>query len=253
MKFCVLASGSKGNSIFIESYHSRILVDAGLSAKKIRERLAQIDVDADSIDAIVVTHAHSDHVRGIGQFAFRYNAPVYAHPDTLDAIATRLKPNQISVPWEREFTINDFNFSPFRLSHDCQPTYGYLIRENSKSLAICTDLGMATSTVAEILQGADGLVLESNHDPAMLMNGPYAWYLKERIASRLGHLSNYDSGNLLNRVIHPRLMKVILGHLSDENNTGEIALSTVLEIVGARMEHLIEVIEQGQMSGVIDL
>jgi phosphoribosyl 1,2-cyclic phosphodiesterase len=250
MKFCVLASGSKGNSIFIETQYSRILVDVGLSANKISQRLKKIDVEPGSITSIVITHAHSDHVRGVGQFAFKYDIPIYGHPETLDAITHRLKTNPNIVPWTREFQIKDASFTPFRLSHDCEPTHGFLIRERFDSLAICVDLGVATDNVRQALKSADTLILESNHDLNMLMTGRYSWPLKERIASRIGHLSNREAGLLLKQVVGARHRRIILGHLSEENNTAEIVWETVLDSVGLPLESMIHIIEQKQMSPV---
>ena len=250
MKYCILASGSKGNSTYIETKYARILVDAGLSAKKIADRLKSIDVDPESIDSIVLTHSHNDHVRGIGQFAFKYNVPIYAHPETLDEITRKLKQGQKITPWQGAFYIKDALFTPFDLSHDCYPTFGYLIRESMRTLAICTDLGVATPRVKEHLRKANLLILESNHDPIMLMNGAYPWHLKERIASRVGHLSNVEAGELIHDIFHSGLEKIVLAHLSEDNNTSQIARDTVLEIAGNQIESHVEVIEQRRMSAI---
>jgi len=250
MRYCILASGSRGNSTYVETQYARILVDVGLSAKKIADRLRLMNVEPESIDSIVLTHAHNDHVRGVGQFAFKYNIPIYAHPETLDAITPKLKQGQKINPWQGAFYIKDAFFTPFNLSHDCYPTFGYLIQENLKTLAICTDLGVATPAVKEHLRKANLMILESNHDPLMLMNGVYPWHLKERIASRVGHLSNVEAGELIGDVLHSGMDKIILGHLSEDNNTSQIALDTVLEIVGNQLELYIEVIEQRRMSTV---
>lgn len=248
MKFCILASGSRGNSIYVETYHGRFLVDVGLSARQIEQRLLSREIPPNSIDAIVLTHAHKDHVRGVGVFANRHKIPIYAHPETLDAITYLLKPNQALEPWNNVFHINGVTFKPFRVSHDCNPTFGYLVEENSQVLAVCTDLGVVTENVREHVQQAQAVILESNHDPEMLMNGPYPWYLKERISGRTGHLSNHDAGEFLSEIIKPYLRKVVLGHLSEENNSPELALQTVLEYVGVRHEEIVEVVEQRTVS-----
>ncbi|RMF57134.1 MAG: MBL fold metallo-hydrolase [Calditrichaeota bacterium] len=251
MKFCILASGSRGNSIFIESKYGRFLVDVGLSARQIELRLSNHEIDPGSIDAIILTHAHRDHVYGVSVFANRHHIPVYGHPETLSAI--RFKPNQMLHEWQSPFRINDVHFTPFRVSHDCEPTFGYLVSENSHSLAICTDLGIVTEQVKEHLKKAQAIILESNHDPDMLMNGPYPWHLKDRIAGRRGHLSNHDAGQLLKEIQSLHLQKVVLGHLSEENNTPDLALNTVLDYVGAPMEPIIEVVEQRTVSPVYRL
>jgi phosphoribosyl 1,2-cyclic phosphodiesterase len=253
MRYCILASGSKGNSTFIETQYARILVDVGLSAKKIEDRLRKLDVDPQSIDSIVLTHAHTDHVRGAGQFAHKHKIPIYAHPETLDEITPKLKQDQRIEPWHTSFYIKDTSFTPFHLSHDCYPTFGYLIQENSKTLAICTDLGVVTENVKEHLQKANALILESNHDQKMLINGTYPWHLKERIASRVGHLSNNEAGELLLQIYNGNIDKIILAHLSEDNNTSQLARNTVLEIVGNHLELYIDVIEQRQMSALFQL
>lgn len=250
MKFCILASGSKGNSLFIESAYGRFLIDVGLSARQIEERLQSVGVEAAGIDAIILTHAHSDHVRGVGVLAYRHKIPVMAHPDTLDSITPLLKPGQAVLPWHQPFQVKDLAFTPFPLSHDCQPTFGFVIRENSRALVLCTDLGVVTESVREQVRQADMLILESNHDPDMLMNGPYPWELKERIAGRAGHLSNHNAGELLQEVLHPRLQRVILGHLSEENNTPNLALVTVLDYLGSSRQEMVEVIEQKTVSAM---
>lgn len=250
MKYCVLASGSRGNSLFIESGYSRILLDIGLSARKIEERLATIGVSPDSLDAIVLTHSHKDHVRGAGVFARRFGTPIYAHPQTLDQITYLLRGKEDVHPWREAFSIKDLTFRPFPLPHDSDPTFGYLIGENGKNLAVCTDLGVVTDRVRENLREAHAIVLESNHDPGMLMSGPYPWHLKERISSRLGHLSNSEAGELLREVLHASISRIILGHLSEENNTPEKALNTVFSLIPSSARELCTVIEQRKSSAL---
>lgn len=228
-------------------------MDVGLSAKKIEDRLKKLEIEPESIDSIVLTHAHTDHVRGVGQFAYKFKVPIYAHPETLDEITTRLKPAQKIEAWQGTFYIKDAYFTPFLLSHDCDPTFGYLIQENSKVLAICTDLGVTTENVKEHLRKSSAIILESNHDPMMLMGGTYPWRLKERIASRVGHLSNIEAGELIQEIINSSLEKVILAHLSEENNTAQIALDTVRGVVGDQLESVIGVIEQRRMSEMFEL
>ncbi|NOX37639.1 MAG: MBL fold metallo-hydrolase [Calditrichaeota bacterium] len=253
MRFCILASGSRGNSVFIESDYARVLVDVGLSARQIELRLRGIGVDPSSIDAIVLTHDHTDHVRGVGVFARRFGVPIYGHPDTLDNITYLLRNQETIQPWHREFFIKDLGFWPFPLPHDSYPTVGYLVEHHQRYLAICTDLGVATEEVKQHLQEANAILLESNHDPEMLLNGPYPWHLKERIASHVGHLSNHNAGELLNAVLHPGVQQVILGHLSEENNTAQLALQTVLEYLPTTVHDQVTVIEQRQVSPVFQL
>ena len=248
MRICSLASGSKGNSILVESNYTRILVDAGLSSLQIKTRLESIGVDPKTIDAIVLTHSHRDHVGGASLFSRQFDAPIHAHPDTLDHIHYLFKKRTEVIPWKGTFTINDLVLNPFRVSHDAIPTVGYLISESDKNLAICTDLGIITSEVTENLQVAQFIILESNHDPDMLLNGPYPWDIKERIASRVGHLSNHDTGQFLKSIMNGKLQQILLAHLSDENNTLPLARNTVLEYLGHHHETMLDIIEQQKVS-----
>ncbi len=252
MKLCSLSSGSKGNSIFIESRNAKILIDAGLSSLQIRKRLDTIHITPQEIDAIILTHAHRDHVHGANVLSQQFNIPVYGHPDTLDDLTYFFRNKKNIVPWTGPFIIKDLHLKPFRLSHDAFPTVGYQIKSDQKSIAVCTDLGIITNEVEENLTNIDVLLIESNHDPDMLINGPYSWELKERIASRVGHLSNHDTGILLKKIINRRMYKIILGHLSEENNTPELAKNTILEYVGIQFEDIVEVVEQRKVSQIFD-
>jgi phosphoribosyl 1,2-cyclic phosphodiesterase len=253
MKICSLSSGSKGNSLFIESENTRILVDAGLSCKQIKTRLKSIEIDPQTIQAIIITHAHRDHVLGADMFSHQFEVPIYGHPDTLDNLTYLLKRNNKIIPWTGQFIIDDMTMVPFRVSHDAFPTVGYLIMANGKSMSVCTDLGIVTRVVEENLKLAQFLVIESNHDPEMLENGPYPWELKERISSRVGHLSNHETGELLKKILNGYMNKILLAHLSEENNLASLAKNTVLEYIGGQHEDLIDVIEQRKVSKVYEL
>ncbi|MCB0263330.1 MAG: MBL fold metallo-hydrolase [Calditrichaeota bacterium] len=247
-RYCILASGSRGNSIFLEANDTRFLIDVGLSAKQIELRLKSRGVEPSSIDAIVLTHAHRDHVHGVGTFAQRHKVPVIGHPDTLDSITNLLKIGQEVLPKVDAFEFGGVRFKPFRVPHDCDPTHGYLIETATKTFGICTDLGYVTGTVQEHICRANILLLESNHDPEMLNNGKYPWDLKQRIAGRFGHLSNQNAGELLYDIFGTQLDHIILGHLSDENNTPELALKTVLRHVGDQYRSRFTVMVQKTVS-----
>jgi phosphoribosyl 1,2-cyclic phosphodiesterase len=193
MKICSLASGSRGNSLFVESEHNRILIDAGLSAAQIKARLNSIKVAPESIEAIVITHVHRDHVNGANTFSRQYGIPIYGHPDTLDELTSFFNGNKKIAPWTGTFAIGDFILEPFKVSHDAFPTVGYLVTNQNRKMVICTDLGVITQEVEQYIKQAQFIIIESNHDPDMLMNGPYPWELKERIASRVGHPKNFIS------------------------------------------------------------
>ena len=252
MRICSLSSGSRGNSLFIESENSRILIDAGLSSKQLKTRLQSLGIDPQTIQAIVITHAHRDHVSGADVFSSQFSIPVYGHPDTLNTLTYLFKRNKNIIPWTGEFVIEDMILTPFRLSHDAFPTVGYRISANGKTMSVCTDLGVVTPEVQENLKLAQFLVIESNHDPDMLANGPYPWELKERITSRVGHLSNHDTGALLRKILNGYIYKILLAHLSEENNLPKLAKNTVLEYVGVQHEDLIEVIEQRKISKIYE-
>ncbi len=252
MKICSLSSGSKGNSLYIESEYGRLLIDVGLSARQICKRLESIEVDPASINAIVITHAHRDHVHGVGVFSKQFNTPIYGHPETLDRISYLLKYQQTLVPWQHKFSIKDFDLTPFKVSHDANPTVGYLVSSGNNRFAVCTDLGVVTPEVVENLSQAQFILLESNHDPDMLMNGSYPWDLKERITSRVGHLSNHETGLLLKSVINGSIRQILLGHVSEENNTPELAKNTVLEYIGPIFSDMVEVLEQRKVSKIFE-
>lgn len=231
MQICTLASGSKGNSIYISNGDTSILIDAGLSGVEIERRLKSKNIPIASIDAIIVSHEHADHIQGVGVLSRRYDLPVYLSPQTNEAASAQLgKIRQIRhFACGTAFTINALTIRPFSISHDASDPAGFSIGSNGKKIGIATDLGIATTMVKEHLKDCRCLVLEANHDLRMLEQGPYPWPLKQRIKGRTGHLSNECSRELLMEVLHEGLSHVILGHLSETNNTPETALRVVTE------------------------
>jgi len=232
--FCqVLASGSKGNSILVCSPETRILVDAGLSGKELANRLQRTPVDAQRLNALVISHEHQDHVRGAGVMSRRFDLPVYLTCGTLDNLPTqvgRLDTVQVIQPGA-PFKIGNIHIHPFSISHDAGEPVGFTFEHEGFKLGICTDLGIATQLVKARLQQCHGLVLEANHDLEMLLNGPYPWELKQRIRSRHGHLSNSDTCELLGALHHDRLQTVIFAHLSEVNNHPDIVLKAYKEFL----------------------
>ncbi len=232
-KLCILASGSKGNSIYISNSRAALLFDAGLSGKEIERRMHSRQLDPKSLTGIVVSHEHSDHIRGAGILSRRYKIPVYMTPKTAQAAS-----GQIGTPHKthhftcgKSFEIDGLLIRPFSTSHDAEDPSGFTVSHKERKIGIATDLGVVTGMVKEHLKNCNVLVLEANHDMDMLINGPYPWHLKQRIKSRNGHLSNQDSCNLLEQVLHINLAYVILAHLSEENNDPEIALKTLKQAV----------------------
>ena len=228
LKICMLASGSSGNSIYISDGPTSILVDAGLSGIEIERRLKSRGLDPEELSALLLTHEHSDHSQGVGVLSRRYSLPVYISKKT-KAAATHLGKLHDHKLFKcgYSFMIDNLSIHPFSLSHDAIDTSGFTIERNHLKVGIATDLGIATSMVKEHLKECTALIIEANHDPEMLINGPYPWPLKQRIQSRVGHLSNIDLNNLLNEIKHDNLKHVILAHLSETNNTPDMALNTV--------------------------
>ena len=227
---CTLASGSKGNATYISDGQTAILVDAGLSGIEIQRRLTSRNLSPENLSAIIVTHEHSDHIRGVGILSRRYNLPVYINPKTHRA-CPRLGRLYETRHFEcgTTFQVNNMAVHPFAISHDAEDPAGFTIGQNGTTIGIATDLGIATSMVRQHLKPCALLILEANHDPAMLQTGPYPWPLKQRIQGRTGHLSNPDSKKLLNELQHANLQHVILGHLSEVNNTPQKAFDEVAQ------------------------
>jgi len=240
---CPLASGSKGNAIFVSTPDTAVLVDAGLSGIEIQRRLAAVGRTPDELKAIIITHEHTDHVKGAGVLSRRFNIPVYATSDTFNACKGLGKIDQINFfECGSAFDIGSLAVNPFSISHDACDPAGFTLQHQGKKIGIATDLGVVTNLVRTHLSNANALYIEANHDPEMLMAGPYPWYLKQRIQSRTGHLSNQDARNLVAQVFHKDLDHVVLAHLSEENNCPEKAstemsknldpLSTALHVAG---------------------
>ncbi len=235
MRVCLLASGSKGNAVYVESRKCRILIDAGLSAREIGNRLAGIGTGGDDLDAVFMTHEHSDHCRGMGPLARRHRLPVYVHHQTIRALG-----NCGVIDDVREFeegdslALGDIQVTSFPVTHDAAAPVGYVIETPEGKIGVATDLGIVTRLVAERLKGCRVLILESNHDETMLRDGPYPWHLKQRIRSNHGHLSNLASAQLLQGLLWEGLEAVFLAHLSEANNTPGLAEACAREVLGAQ-------------------
>jgi phosphoribosyl 1,2-cyclic phosphodiesterase len=235
LSVCVLASGSKGNCLFISDGDTSLLIDAGLSGVEIERRLAVNGIDPRTLNALVVSHEHHDHVQGAGVIARRYRLPVYISRKTCLAARPGLGHIEQYRHFEcgDSFCIGHLDIHPFSLSHDAADPAGFTFSRDGLKIGLATDLGIATAVVRENLKGCRLLILEANHDPDMLIEGSYPWPVKQRIKGRTGHLSNNDSRELLLEVKHDRLAHVILAHLSHENNTREKALSMVGQALGS--------------------
>lgn len=225
--FQVLASGSKGNSILVCSPKTRVLVDAGCTCKELVKRLQKTPVEASTLDGILITHEHTDHVNGAGTLSRRFDLPVYMTRGTLDNLPAKLAIRGATIfETGKGFQIGDLKILPFATSHDAAESAGFVIENEGVRLGICTDLGVATNLVKVRLKECNALVLESNHDVEMLHNGPYPWDLKQRIKSPHGHLSNEEACDLLEAVHHERLRSVVLAHLSETNNHPDLVIES---------------------------
>ena len=229
--FCPLASGSKGNCIYLGTPTTKILIDAGLSAKVIRERLHGIGVQLEEIDAILVTHEHTDHIRGLDILGCRMGIPIFANSDTAKAIYGILNecPKFRIFSTGEAFEFGDIEVHPFSIQHDAVDPVAFTIRTGGLKLGFCTDLGFATTLVISHLKGCDYLYLEANHEPSMVHASPRPMVYKKRVLSRQGHLSNGECAQLLEQVYHGGLKHVHLAHLSSECNSPELALKIITE------------------------
>ena len=231
MKFCSLSSGSRGNCQYLETKYMKVLIDAGLSARKIEHFLAHIGVHPSQIDYIFVTHEHMDHIKGVGPLSRRYNIPIVASFGTwmaIEKIVGKIPDENRCVfsPGE-ECTLGDLDFMPFHIYHDAADPVGFAFYHEKKKAIILTDSGIVTPQMKKIICKADLYLIEANHDPLMLEKGPYPRQLKQRIASDYGHLSNEISGQVLSEVLKGEREVILLGHLSEENNMPKVALNTV--------------------------
>ena len=243
IKVTVLASGSRGNSTYVATARARLLVDGGLSAREIERRLLSIGASPKDLDGIVVTHEHVDHVRGVGTLSRRYELPVYLNKQTylhLPDSVGRLDQKEEFVTG-RNFCIEDVTIHPFAISHDGVDPVGFTLANGSVKIGVCTDLGAATKLVYRHLEHCSVLILEANHDMEMLKNGPYPWPVKQRIKSRIGHLSNEQSVDVLSRVFSENLKEVVLAHMSETNNSSEMVLETFNSILDHQMRERLNI------------
>ena len=225
MKVIVLSSGSKGNTTYIETQTTKILIDIGNTCKYITEKLSTIGVTLGEINAILITHTHTDHIKGLKTFTNNYSAPIY--------ITEKMHPK---IPYVKQYkyiessliTIRDIKINIIKTSHDAEDSVGYIINNNDKSIVYITDTGYINKKYHPMLSNRDIYIMESNHDVEMLNNGPYPFPLRQRILSDKGHLSNHDSAKYIGDFIGPKTTNIVLAHQSHENNTPELAKETLL-------------------------
>lgn len=231
-RLCPIASGSSGNCTYIEAGEVRFLVDVGISGKKVVAGLEQLDIDPASINGILMTHEHSDHIKGIGIYSRKYNVPIYATQKAWDKL---LEDNMIGKIHEDHIrilekgsylSIGDLNIMPYEIYHDAVDPVGYIFEYKSKKITLATDIGKVDEHILGHLKGSDGILLEFNHDIRMLEAGSYPFPLKKRILSDVGHLNNDAAAEALLEIYHPGLKWAVLGHLSKDNNLPDLAYLT---------------------------
>ncbi len=231
MRFASLGSGSRGNALVVEAGGTRLLVDCGFGPRNLSARLARVGLAPDDLDAILVTHEHSDHVGGVAAVARRFELDVFLSHGTLGGLALDgLSPHVIDS--HTAFAIGDLEIHPFPVPHDAREPTQFVFSDGGRRLGVLTDAGCVTPYMVEILSLCDALVLECNHDAAMLAEGRYPTHLKRRIAGRFGHLDNAAAADLLGRIDHGRLRHVIAAHLSQENNKPALARAALAEVLG---------------------
>ncbi len=260
MKLCPLCSGSSGNATYIEAGNARLLIDAGLSCKRITELLERVGVDPRTLSAILITHEHIDHVRGVNILSKKYDIPVYANADTWSVLKAPLRDvaakNVCVFESDRDFYLAGARILPFSVPHDAVHCVGFTVSAQGHKVGVCTDLGHVDARILSILSGCDLLLFEANHDVDMLMAGSYPYLLKKRILSGNGHMNNDDCGRALVKLHETGVKNVILGHLSQENNypaLAMIAVRSVLEEAGVANDMQIAVAAREEPTGVFEI
>ena len=254
LNVCVLASGSKGNSTYIASPNTKILIDMGMTCSYIVNKLKSLEVNPNEIDGILISHTHSDHIAGLKVFLKKYNPTLYL----TEKMYLDLK-NQMTISSyiiiDKEFNIKDLKITPVKTSHDASDSQGYIVENQGKTAAYITDTGYINQKNYQILTNKNVYIMESNHDITMLMEGKYPYHLKQRILGDYGHLSNHDSANYLSKFIGNETKHVFLAHLSEENNTPTLALTTLQEKLKEKNIEFdsISIAEQKERSELIEL
>jgi phosphoribosyl 1,2-cyclic phosphodiesterase len=236
LRFSVLASGSAGNALYVETEKARVLIDAGLSCRELIRRLEMVGIEPEGLDGVVVTHEHLDHVKGAGPLARKFHLPVYVNRRTYERSQKLLGPIAVPVFVQtgQTLTVKDLQIETFTKCHDAVDPLGIILSCKESKLGLITDLGRSTHLVEDRLKGCGGLIMEFNYDPEMLDEGPYPLYLKRRIRGADGHLSNGQAGDLLSAVHHEELQVVIMAHLSQTNNDPSKAFDQASETLEKR-------------------
>lgn len=261
IRFCSLFSGSSGNCIFVSTGNTNILVDSGLSAKAVVEALGCIGVKPQEIDIILVSHEHSDHTRGVGVLSRKFDIPVYANEITWQNMQAEIGHmelrNRVFFNTGIEFAVKDFLIVPFQIPHDAGEPVGFSFHAGDRKVTVATDIGHINDEIMENLKGSNVLMIEANHDVEMLRCGRYPWFLKKRILGDHGHLSNDAAAEAVTQMVKRGTTKVLLGHLSRENNFPELAYRTVYNVlsengISVGKDVLLDVARRDRVSGIIE-
>ncbi len=238
LRFSVLASGSSGNALYVETNKQKLLIDAGLSGKKIEKLMSNVHCSPKELDGILVTHEHSDHIKGLGVLARRYKLPIYANKKTWDAMEDSIgeveNEQKFEFPVEAIKTFGDLDVESFRVSHDAAEPMFYIFHHEGKKLTLATDIGYVSDRMKGMINESDMYIFEANHDVNMLMMGRYPWNVKRRILSDKGHVSNEDAAHALADVIGTNTKRIYLAHLSQDNNMKDLARLSVQQVLEER-------------------
>ncbi len=236
MQFCVLGSGSKGNATYVEADGHGLLIDNGFSGVELERRLAAVGRSLSQVDAVLITHEHTDHVGGAGVLARKYKIPLYVNQPTFTAAAKKIGeiPTVHHFCTGSHFDLHAFKVHPFAVSHDTADPVGFVIQNGACSLGYCTDTGMVSRLIQHRLAGCTGLIIECNYDPDMLKNGPYPVHVQQRVRSNQGHLANADAAGFIVDLLHENLHHVVLAHISETNNDPSLVYETVRAALGER-------------------
>lgn len=235
MKFCSLYSGSSGNCSYLEDGDTKILIDAGVSGKRIEENLKKIQVNPQELTGLLLSHDHIDHTKGAGVLSRRYDIPIYANSGTWNVASTclgKIKPeNKVTFESDKELLIDGLSILPFTISHDAGEPVGFSITNGKRKISIVTDTGEMSSSIMKHIEDVDLAIIESNHDVDMLKAGSYPYHLKRRILGEKGHLSNEVAASAILELVEKGLRRVLLAHLSEENNFPELAFETTSSLL----------------------
>ena len=264
LRFTSIASGSSGNSIYFGNEHTHILIDAGISNKRIEKGMADLGLKVSDLSAILITHEHVDHISGLKALSKKYKIPIYASKGTIEFIRQKgiiYEADGLihTIDTKEDFSISDISVKAFPISHDAIEPVAYRLSSEGHSVAVATDMGTYDDRIIEELRGLDAIILEANHDIRMLEVGPYPYHLKRRILGDKGHLCNEHAGRLLSSILHDGIKHIFLGHLSKENNYASLAYETVkLEVDASECiykgdDFPIEVAKRDELSSVISI